>query len=318
VEGRNPAPAEIQRKLNWPPPGIPAYDMTGLDLRNVHLQSSDQGQTWKPVSADAFKSCMNGVSGEAETALKDGTILRGVFGFYLPYDPDLPQTGFLQRSTDKSATWGKPQVPLDPQRYTTWPRRLRVLRDGRIILLVGVVPAPAGSQTRSEFSQLVSPMIVVSSDQGQSWQGPISAIPDDQRGGWTEEFDAAELSNGDLLCVFRRANDAQRWQGLLKKSNQTWTAGKVQASVLPHSGQPELIATREGPVLHVATTGIHWTTDDGNSWNKLSVPGSAYYPRSVQAADHRIFVVGHTGGDDAYGKVDQSIVMDSFKLELKR
>ena len=59
--------------------------MTGLDLRNVHLRSTDAGKTWKQVSADAFKSCMNGVSGEAETALADGTVIRGVFGFYLPY-----------------------------------------------------------------------------------------------------------------------------------------------------------------------------------------------------------------------------------------
>ena len=28
-------------------------------------------------------------------------------------------------------------------------------------------------------------------------------------------------------------------------------------------------------------------------------------------------VFGHVGGDDAYGKVDQSIVMDSFRLVKK-
>ena len=49
----------------------------------------------------------------------------------------------------------------------------------------------------------------------------------------------------------------------------------------------------------------------------MKVPGAAYYPRSVQAADGRIFVFGHVGGDNAYGKVDQSIVMDSFRLKVK-
>jgi hypothetical protein len=73
--------------------------MTGLDLRNVHLCSADSGKTWKKVSEDAFKSPMNGVSGEAEVALRDGTILRGVYGYYLPYNPELPKTGYLQRST---------------------------------------------------------------------------------------------------------------------------------------------------------------------------------------------------------------------------
>src|SRR6187549_137975 len=62
VDGRPAAPKDIQRRLTWPPPGHPGYDMTGLDLRNVHLRSTDAGKTWKEVSADAFKSCMNGVT----------------------------------------------------------------------------------------------------------------------------------------------------------------------------------------------------------------------------------------------------------------
>jgi hypothetical protein len=37
----------------------------------------------------------------------------------------------------------------------------------------------------------------------------------------------------------------------------------------------------------------------------------------VQAADGRLFVFGHIGGDDAYGKFDQSIVMDTFQLKAK-
>lgn len=317
VEGRPQAPQEVQHKLTWPPPGHPDYDMTGLDMRNVHLRSADAGKSWKQVSADPFKSCMNGVSGEAETALADGAVIRAVFGFYLPYNPELPQTGYLQRSTDGTQTWGEPDLPLDPQKYSMWPRRIRSLRDGRLVLLAGVVQAPAGSQTRAEFGKSVAPMVMVSADQGRTWQGPIAATADEQRGGWTEEFDAAELPNGDLLCMFRRADDAKRWQGVLKKSGDAWIAGQAGPSVLPHSGQPELLATREGPILHVATSGIHWTTDAGQTWNPLSVPGTAYYPRSVQTADGRIFVFGHVGGDDAYGKADQSIVMDSIRLERK-
>jgi BNR/Asp-box repeat protein len=314
VEGRPQAPKEVQQKLTWPPPGNPGYDMTGLDLQNVHLRSTDGGKTWQPVSADAFKSCMNGVTNEAQTALADGTILRGVFGFYLPYNPDLPRTGFLQRSSEGTKTWGKPEVPLDAAKYSNWPRRIRVLRDGRVVLLVGVAQASAGSQTRQEFSKAVEPALLVSSDQGRTWKGPLAAIPAEQRGGWTEEFDIAELASGDLLCIFRRADDAKRWQSTLKKSENMWLAQKAGPSVLPHSGQPELLATGEGPILHVATSGIHWTSDAGQTWHKLDVPGTAYYPRSVQTKEGRIFVFGHVGGDDAYGKVDQSIMMDSFRL----
>jgi Neuraminidase (sialidase) len=318
LKDRPMAPKEVQEKLNWPPKGSPGYDMTGLDLKNVHLHSTDAGKTWKDASADSFKSCMNGVTGEAEVALPDGTVIRGVFGFYLPYDADLPKTGFVQRSTDGTKTWGKPEVLLDPKKYTAWPRRIRALRDGRVVVLLGVAPLAAGSHTRDELSKKLQPMLVVSSDMGKTWKGPIPAVPKDQPDGWTEEFDVAELAGGDLLAVFRRASDSKRWQSVLKKADDTWEAGTAGASVLPHGGQPELLVTKEGPVLHVATSGVHWTTDAGKTWNVLKVPGSAYYPRSVQTADGRIFLIGHIGGDDAYGVVDQSVVVDSFRLEKKK
>lgn len=310
AEGRQKAPKEAMDLLSW----NPEYDMTGLDLRNVQLRSSDSGKTWKQVSADSFKTCMNGVTGEAQSVMSDGTIIRGVFGFYLPYDNDAPKTGYLQRSTDGTKSWSKPEVLLDPARTTVWPRRIRTLRDGRVLLLIGVSPLPAGKHTRKEISERLEPMILISSDKGQSWSEPLRAVPEDQLTGFTEEFDVAELDNGDLLAIYRRVSDANRWQGVLKKTDDTWTPGKVGPSILPHSGQPELLKTREGPVLHVATSGIHWTTDAGQTWNKLEVPGTAYYPRSVQANDGRIFIFGHVGSDDAYGKVDQSIVMDSFRL----
>jgi hypothetical protein len=318
VEGRKSAPPEIQKRLGWPPPGRPAYDMTGLDLRNVHLRSADAGRNWKQVSADPFQTCMNGVTGEAETALADGTILRAVFGYYLPYNPELPQTAFLQRSTDGSATWSKPEVPLDATRYLTWPRRIRTLRDGRLLLLTGVVPIQPGVEPqREEFARQIVPMLVMSADQGKTWKGPLPVVPDDQHDGWTEEFDVAELATGDLFCVFRRAADAHRWQSQLKKSNEGWIPGRASAATLPHSGQPELLATREGPILHLATSGIHATTDAGATWRPLKIPGTTYYPRSLQTATGRIHVFGHIGSDDPYGGVDQAIVMDSFRLESR-
>ncbi len=317
--GRRPAPQDVQHRLSWPPAGRAAYDMTGLDLRNVHLRSRDGGKTWDQVSADRFQSCMNGVTGEAETALPNGTVVRGVWGYYLPYNPELPKTGYLERSSDGTRTWGRPEVLLDPDRYSAWPKRLRVLRDGRLIVLGGVASVPANSRTRNEYNGLFEPLLMVSRNGGKTWKGPIPVVPPDQRRNWGgEEFDAAELPNGDLLCVFRRTDPQNRsrevrWQGLLKKSGDSWKPERVRPAPLPHSGHPELLATREGPVFHIATPGIHATSDAGETWTRLELPGSAYYPRSVQAADGRILVFGHTGGDDAYGAVDQSIVMDSFR-----
>jgi hypothetical protein len=264
---------------------------------------------------------MNGVTGEAQTVLSDGMIVRGVWGYYLPYNPELPKTGYLERSTDGSKTWGQPEVLLPAEKYSAWPKRIRELRDGRLIVIGGVAHVPANSRTRAEYNGLFEPLLLVSNDRGKSWNGPVPVVPDALRRSWGgEEFDAAELPNGDLLCVFRRVDPDNggreaRWQGGLKKSGDAWTPGEVGPATFPHSGHPEVLATREGPILHVATTGIHWTSDAGKIWHRLNVPGTAYYPRAVQAADGQIFVFGHVGGDDAYGKSDQSIVMDSFRIK---
>ena len=321
VEGRPRAPKDVQQKLSWPPPGLPnpGYDMTGLDLRNVHLRSTDSGKTWAQVSADAFKTCMNAVM-EGETALPDGTILRGVWGWYLPYNPELPQTGYLERSTNGSKTWGKPERLLDPSKYTVWPKRIRRLHDGRLIIVGGIAYVPANSKTREEYSTLFEPLLAVSKDNGKTWSGPISVVPAQYRGTWGgEECDAAELANGDLLFVFRRMvpelKKEARWQGVLKKSGDSWKVGEVGPSSFPHSGHPELLVTREGPILHVATSAISYTTDAGKTWQKLDIPGSAYYPRAVQSQDGKIFVFSHFGSDDPYGATDQSIVMDHFRLK---
>lgn len=327
-DGRPCAPAQLQHKLSWPPAGKPGYDMTGLDMRNVHLRSFDRGETWQQVSADPFKSCMNGCTGQCEIALGDGTILRGVWGHYLPYNPELPKTGYLQRSTDGSCTWDAPELLLDPKQYSVWPKRIRLLQDGRLIITGGVARVAANTMPRGEYCRRLEPLLLVSDDDGKTWRGPIDVIPPEHRGKWGgEEYDAAELPGGDLLCVFRRKHydeDAGRfvggqvrWQERLRKQGLSWLPGGVGPAPFPHSGHPELLATREGAVIHAATSGLHWTVDAGKTWHELNVPATRYYPRSVQTPDGWIYIFWHVGGDNAYGAVDQSIGMDRFRLAVE-
>ena len=329
LKGRAKAPPAVRQRLSWPPVGRENYDMTGLDLSNVYLRSTDHGKTWKQVSQDHFRSCMNGAAcARSQLALSEDTIIRTVWGRYLPYnDPPVPQTGLLQRSSDRSQTWQPLQAILDPKTITLFVTKLKRLRDGRILAIGGAADVPANNRlSRYELNARWYPVVLVSRDHAQTWGRPIKVVPANAAKNWGgEEFDVAELANGDLLCVYRRIDPASekrnrevRWQSLLKKQEDRWTPQRVGPAPFPHSGHPTLLATREGVVLHIATSGIHWTQDAGLSWHRLNLPGTHYYPDTVQGPDGRIHISAHVGGDNAYGAVDQSITLDSFHLMVER
>jgi hypothetical protein len=336
-KGRPKAPEEVRRALDWPPEMSELefqrtgdeYDMTGLDLCNMHLRSEDRGRSWQFVSADPFRTCMNGITGEAETALSDGTLLRGVWGMYLPYD-EAPRNGYLQRSADGARTWGEPETIFDDDDYLYWPKRIRELSDGRVLVGGGLIRRRAEHASRRGWFKDITMALFVSGDNGRSWSGPIDTVPQAQKNedlGLSEEFDWAELDNGDLLLVMRadgHPDGPHRMQTRLVRRGSTWETSAVEEAPFPHSGHPEMLATREGVILHVATTGISWTTDEGGTWRDLELddglqeirgePAVGYYPKSVQMADGEVFIVGHVGGDDGYGCVDQSIVAVRFFL----
>jgi hypothetical protein len=337
LRGRPQAPPEVRRRLDWPPSTGAAgtettgeaYDMTGLDLANVHLRSTDAGDTWTLVARDHFRSCMNGITGEAETALADGSLLRAVWGPYLPYDR-VPYNGYLERSLDSGANWGPPQVIYGRHGCLFWPKRIRVLRDGRVLAGGGLLRVGPANDTRRGWFEDSEPVLFVADARAANWGDPIPVVPAGQQAsalGISEEFDWAELDNGDLLLVLR-ADAARggpcRLQTRLQQAADRWVATKVERAPFPPSGHPELLATREGAVLHLATTGVAWTQDAGATWSPLEIddglgplqrlPATGYYPRSLQLPDGQVLVVGHVGGDDAYGTVDQSIVAVRFGL----
>lgn len=83
---------------------------------------------------------------------------------------------------------------------------------------------------------------------------------------------------------------------------------------IAHSGYPAVLRTRDGVILHLATSGVHWTVDLGKTWTRLDIPGTPYYPKALERPDGAIVVLGHVGSDDPYGTVDQSIKQQTFRL----
>jgi hypothetical protein len=324
-EGRARASEALQKKL-FPDLVDPRRDMTGLKHSIVYLRSTDSGSTWKKVGESAFLSPVNALI-VGGTGLRDGAVLRALFGSYLPYDDDVPGTGLVQRSTDGAKAWSKPISLLPLDSFTAYPAGIRQLRDGRVVILGGVSRVPAG-RTWLEYYPVMEPLLLVSDDGGKTWGSPIQVVPEENRKGWScEECDAVELANGDLFWVFRRSvpEDAQKpltqrrhtyWQGVTEKHGDTWRPKWVGPSPFPNLGLPSLVATRQGPILLVNAG--QWTADAGKTWRPVrNMPARAYYPKGIQLGDGRILVFAHIGSDDPYGVVDQSIIMDSFRLKTR-
>lgn len=313
LEGRRRAPDAILRQMPNAQQKDPNYDFTGLKLENIFLHSSDGGKTWRQTASEPFESCLNGSIGGGILAGSDGTLFCNVWGQDLVYSDVLP-TGFLRRSVDGGKMWSAPEYLSQDPKLQTWPKRIRRLRDGRFAVTGAACPFDKNTWVWEELSPQFRACLWVSKDvDGKSWTEPLYVA---SPGESTEEWDVAELENGDLLGVFRTF-DKKRCQCLLTKQNATWQPGPLQPLPIPHSGQPELLVAREGVVLHIASNGIWWTADRGATWTKLNIPGSAYYPSAVQRKDGSILVVSHIGNDDPYGKVDQSIVLDRFRLETQ-
>jgi hypothetical protein len=301
----------------------PSRDFWGLQLAVIYLRSTDGGLTWQQDRSEAFTSPFpHGYTQQATIGLKDGTILRRVNGDDLRNDSGIPHTAYLQRLAPGATSWSRPQVLLDPRRYTYQLTRLRYLRDGRLVATGNRWNVPADTPLTERRTVPSSLLLMVSSDDGRTWRNGLT-IPRDVGYLPGDEWDTAELTNGDLLAVMRTresptAQGEVRKQGLLEKKGSGWVLTNVRDAPFPPSGHPELLKTQQGPILHIATTGVHYTTD-GITWKPLTFSPplayrSTYYPRAVQTDDGVVHVFGHVGADDPYGARDQAIVMDTFRL----
>ena len=286
----------------------------------VILESTDEAKSWKKLrevpartsaasAADKIYAApgSSAFCGHGLAVLPDGTLVTGLWA------SGQEKSGFIQRSKDDGATWSAPIYFLDPNEFKTYPTQIRQLHDGRLVLVAGVVP-----QADVKTSRWLLTEFFESRDGGKTWSH-IWTMPAET--GLCEESDLAELDNGNLLFIHRAEHyngqnylGSDRLQNVFRRDGAKWNVQPVEKAPFPHSGFPELLKAGDGTILHIGTDGVWQTADSGTHWSNVGVPGSPYYPQATQLNDGRILVVGHVGGDDEYGKVDQSIVQQTCRL----
>jgi hypothetical protein len=288
-------------------------------ITNPVLQTSDAGRTWTRVVGDVPSGYSHGMA-----VLADGTLVR-------PAEVDVfgPSSGLpnilqrrdpimgVQRSTDGGVTWSEPiQLVPASQYQRVVPTVIKPLSDGRLICMAGLV---AKNVPADQWMANIVKTMFVSSDGGKTWGTPITLVP--LSAAYCEESNFVELPTRDLLWIHRGENRGQiRVQSISRRSGDTFVSEPATSSPLPAGGFPCDLMTRDGAILDLGPLGSHWSGDMGQTWHDLTVNGNAlcttYYPEAVQAADGTIIVVGHVGSDNSYGTADQSIVMQSFRLNV--
>jgi hypothetical protein len=340
-----------------PSPRLPTTERCSLV---VYLRSKDGGDTWAPWRTESVGGLgMTAYTPQATLALPDGTLVRRVNGDDLQHLKGIPYTAMLQVLKPARgvypAGWpalgGRGQVVVrDPSVCKYQVSRVRRLGDGRYIAL-GQSWRHAGGGTRGRC---------VRKFEGSDMLLVAASAADVERGLWRvgmpdvaaavlapNEWDAAELKSGDLLALFRTSEGVSRStqvrrQAILRarpvsecpdaKAAGCWVLDRGtlgNRGNFPHSGHPDLLATREGVVIQFATTGNSYTADGGATWHPLEgAAPSDYYPRSIQDPETGdIYLFGHVGHDDPYGGkseesggtysgVDQSITRQRFRLKM--
>ena len=268
------------------------------DIDLVMKRSTDGGKTWGPL-VDLVN---NGAGAVADSCgivdQQTGTVW--IFSVYAPEgigsanaEPGLSGPTFQYKaikSDDDGLTWSKPIDFTGMVKAADWAAgstgvgRGMQMRNGRLIFprYFADYHEPRTTPTSSNG------FVCYSDDHGKTWKmGALTQAP-----GGTNECQAVELSNGDLMLNLRSLNGNHRKVAISHDGGATWAEtyedktlleprcqGSIQRLTEPTAGNAGLILFANPASLKRLNLTIRVSADDGNTWSagrSLHAGPSAY------------------------------------------
>jgi len=324
----------------WFEMGMPiGYDKSQYKMEMVILESRDEMQTWHVISREPCRFQHSaGQFGTIRT--REGRFLRFVWSKY-SLDPSMKPNEIFYSSSDNGKTWKK-EPPFHDEHFVGHPHRLRMLRDGTLVLAVSL-RLNYGEGTDSPLRRCRNLNLVnewqmtlfFSYDQGHTWDGPLPIY-----GGQTiTETDFVELPEGHLLCI-NNSNYVTPGRQFIYRKGRSWTPAPLERSLNAQSRAnnsaianvnptelswvPETVClTEDGILVGCLRASIYqWSDDYGLTWWPLKgAPDLApqmYQPWIQYLGNGQVVCAGHYGADDAIKSRDQYLVLHSFQVEVVR
>lgn len=316
--------------LNLPSGG---YDKSQYRMEVVLLESTDDMKTWKVISREPCRYHHTAGTYANQMRTRDGRFLRFV-GAHYDLNPKTKANETLYESSDEGKTW-QLMPPFMDARFASYPHRLRMLRDGTLVLFTLYVPLPRPGTDRPMYNirrldvatgeeQM---LLFFSHDQGRTWQGPTSVYPSN----YASETDFVELPSGDLLFI-RNSIFANPGRQIVYRDGNRFTPGPLEP--VKHLGKsalvPETVCLTEDNILIgcMRCSEYMWSDDLGQSWWRIQdipvLEGGASNPKRYECyqpcieylGNGRVACAGHCGADDPLGLRDQYLNIHFFKLDI--
>lgn len=317
---KKPLPQVSREK--WQAMNLPVgYDKSPYQMEMVILESQDNLRTWKVLSKEPCRF-QHSAGSFAQARTRDGRFLRFVWACY-SLDNDLRPSDIFSVSEDDGKTWLR-QAPFHDRHFVSYAHRLRMLRDGTLVLALPLSPAwgpgtplPVRTCLNLNNTSTTQMHLCFSFDQGRTWSAPQCLYG----GQNVSETDFVELPSGDLLCI-NNSIFANPGRQIVYRDGQRFTAGsfeKVRDGRVPET----ICLTADGILIGCMRAGRYYGSDDlGQTWQPLEgIPQlgpEVYQPWIHTLPDGRIACAGHYGADDPVKKRDQYLSIHLFRLEVLR